>query len=139
MLDVSFNGLGGTLPTALTTVSGGLFAGNCYDGFPPLRGCDGYFLGSVGGTCTATCTAAHKTCAATIVTNDSPYILQNILEGRGAAPCDTGSAEYVRLRVQDKRDACIVRHASGRECVYRYRACLQQLGSAVPTWVHPDI
>ena len=94
---MSFNGLGGTLPTGLTTVSGAVFKGNCYAGYPPLRGCDGYFLGSVGDSCTTTCTAAGKTCSPNIVTNDSPYLMQDILAGRGAAACDVtaGASKYV--------------------------------------------
>ena len=93
-LDVSYNGFGGTLPTAVAAIRGGNFVGNCFPGYPPLQGCDGYYIGAQGANCTFACASLGMTCSPYIQTGNSPYLLQSLM-ATTSTPClslvDVGS------------------------------------------------
>ena len=96
VFDVSDNQLGGTLPTALTAITGSNFVGNCFPGYPPLGRCDGYYMGAAGDSCTTTCTNAGNgmTCRPDIVTNDASFLLDSLLSPLGVTCTHTNSFKY---------------------------------------------
>ena len=103
--DLSFNGLGGTLPTAVSGITGANFSGNCFPGYPPIKRCDGYYIGAVGATCTATCASAGARCDSNIDTGDSPNLMLSLLGGEGVS-CTTPSATQYVVTLLTVKDPC---------------------------------
>ena len=97
VFDVSYNQLAGTLPTALTAVTGSNFVGNCFPGYPPIRRCDGYYIGATGDSCTTTCANAGSgmTCSANIVTNNAPFLFDSLLAPGGVTCAHPSGSKYV--------------------------------------------
>ena len=100
VFDVSYNGLGGTLPTAVSGITGANFSGNCFPGYPPIKRCDGYYIGAAGASCSDTCTSAGAHCDPNIQTDDSPTLMLSLLGGESLTCTTPTGAEYVVCRAE---------------------------------------
>ena len=105
--DVSYNGLGGTLPTAIAAIPGSNFAGNCFPGHPPYESCDGYFMGAANQDCTHVCSGVSMSCSPLIDTTNSANLMQSLLAPQGVTCTTAPGTGYVIACAVSLSDRCL--------------------------------